>query len=162
MNYADWTATGSRRSWSGYKSSSDVQGLAIYPLSPGTSESLLTTGYSRYANLDMNGDGKQELLIICSDEESTARVDYYDWDDGALHAKSSLRLSASVAELSRLTAWTLTGGENALFVTGVTGDNLTVTDVLALKGGRLGEHRRRRGRKSGTRGGNFPRPFPAR
>lgn len=114
-----------------------MQGLAIYPLSPGTSESLLTTGYSRYANLDMNGDGKQELLIICSDEESTARVDYYDWDDGALHAKSSLRLSASVAELSRLTAGTLTGGENALFVTGVTGDNLTVTDVLALKGGRL-------------------------
>lgn len=56
---------------------------------------------------------------------------------GALHAKSSLRLSASVAELSRLTAGTLTGGENALFVTGVTGDNLTVTDVLALKSGRL-------------------------
>ena len=137
FNYADLDGDGLKEILVGYKSSSDVQGLAIYPLSPGTSESLLTTGYSRYANLDMNGDGKQELLIICSDEESTARVDYYDWDDGALHAKSSLRLSASVAELSRLTAGTLTGGENALFVTGVTGDNLTVTDVLALKGGRL-------------------------
>ena len=137
VNYADLDGDGLKEILVGYKSSSDVQGLAIYPLSPGTSESLLTTGYSRYANLDMNGDGKQELLIICSDEESTARVDYYDWDDGALHAKSSLRLSASVAELSRLTAGTLTGGENALFVTGVTGDNLTVTDVLALKGGRL-------------------------
>ena len=123
VNYADLDGDGLKEILVGYKSSSDVQGLAIYPLSPGTSESLLTTGYSRYANLDMNGDGKQELLIICSDEESTARVDYYDWDDGALHAKSSLRLSASVAELSRLTAGTLTGGENALFVTGVTGDN---------------------------------------
>ena len=122
VNYADLDGDGLKEILVGYKSSSDVQGLAIYPLSPGTSESLLTTGYSRYANLDMNGDGKQELLIICSDEESTARVDYYDWDDGALHAKSSLRLSASVAELSRLTAGTLTGGENALFVTGVTGD----------------------------------------
>ena len=137
VNYADLDGDGLKEILVGYKSSSDVQGLAIYPLSPGTSESLLTTGYSRYANLDMNGDGKQELLIICSDEESTARVDYYDWDDGALHAKSSLRLSASVAELSRLTAGTLTGGENALFVTGVTGDNLTVTDVLALRSGRL-------------------------
>ena len=125
VNYADLDGDGLKEILVGYKSSSDVQGLAIYPLSPGTSESLLTTGYSRYANLDMNGDGKQELLIICSDEESTARVDYYDWDDGALHAKSSLRLSASVAELSRLTAGTLTGGENALFVTGVTGDNLS-------------------------------------
>ena len=137
VNYADLDGDGLKEILVGYKSSSDVQGLAIYPLSPGTPESLLTTGYSRYANLDMNGDGKQELLIICSDEESTARVDYYDWDDGALHAKSSLRLSASVAELSRLTAGTLTGGENALFVTGVTGDNLTVTDVLALRSGRL-------------------------
>ena len=137
VNYADLDGDGLKEILVGYKSSSDVQGLAIYPLSPGTPESLLTTGYSRYANLDMNGDGKQELLIICSDEESTARVDYYDWDDGTLHAKSSLRLSASVAELSRLTAGTLTGGENALFVTGVTGDNLTVTDVLALRSGRL-------------------------
>ena len=92
VNYADLDGDGLKEILVGYKSSSDVQGLAIYPLSPGTSESLLTTGYSRYANLDMNGDGKQELLIICSDEESTARVDYYDWDDGALHAKSSLRL----------------------------------------------------------------------
>lgn len=93
VNYADLDGDGLKEILVGYKSSSDVQGLAIYPLSPGTSESLLTTGYSRYANLDMNGDGKQELLIICSDEESTARVDYYDWDDGALHAKSSLRPS---------------------------------------------------------------------
>ena len=94
VNYADLDGDGLKEILVGYKSSSDVQGLAIYPLSPGTSESLFDDGLFRYANLDMNGDGKQELLIICSDEESTARVDYYDWDDGALHAKSSLRLSA--------------------------------------------------------------------
>ena len=73
VNYADLDGDGLKEILVGYKSSSDVQGLAIYPLSPGTSESLLTTGYSRYANLDMNGDGKQELLIICSDEESTRK-----------------------------------------------------------------------------------------
>lgn len=67
-----------------------------------------------------------------------------------------------MAELSRLTAGTLTGGENALFVTGVTGDNLTVTDVLALRSGRLQNIALGAGRESGTRGGNFPRPFPAR
>lgn len=137
VNYADLDGDGRKEILVGYKSSSDVQGLSIYPASSGMPESLLTTGYSRYANLDLNGDGKQELLIICSDEESTARIDYYDWDGGMLRARSSLRLSVSVAELSRLTAGTLTGGENALFVTGVTGDNLTVTDVLALRDERL-------------------------
>ena len=137
VNYADLDGDGRKEILVGYKSSSDVQGLSIYSLSPGTPEPLLITGYSRYANLDMDGDGKQELLIICSDEESGARVDYYNWDEGVLRAKSSLRLSSSVAELSQLTAGTLTGGEKALFVTSVTGDNLTVTDVLALRGGRL-------------------------
>ena len=104
-----------------------------YAVIEGTSNQIYSVNYA-----DLDGDGpKQELLIICSDEESGARVDYYNWDEGVLRAKSSLRLSSSVAELSQLTAGTLTGGEKALFVTSVTGDNLTVTDVLALRGGRL-------------------------
>ena len=158
VNYADLDGDGLKEILVGYKSSSDVQGLAIYPLSPGTSESLLTTGYSRYANLDMNGDGKQELLIICSDEESTARVDYYDWDDGALHAKSSLRLSASVAPDGRHA-----DGRGERAVRDGRDRRQPDRDGRAGAQGRAAaEHRPRRGCKSGTRGGNFPRPFPAR
>lgn len=137
VNYADLDGDGLREILVGYRSSSDVQGLAIYPMTAGTPETLLITGYSRYANLDMDSDGKQELLIICSDEESAGRVDYYDWDEGVLGMKYSMRLSLAVAELDRLTAGTLSGGESALFVTGVTAENQTVTDVLALRSGRL-------------------------
>lgn len=43
VNYADLDGDGLKEILVGYKSSSDVQGLAIYPLSPGTPESLLTT-----------------------------------------------------------------------------------------------------------------------
>ena len=137
VNYADLDGDGLREILVGYRSSSDVQGLSIYPMTAGTPETLLITGYSRYANLDMDSDGKQELLIICSDEESAGRVDYYDWDEGVLGMKYSMRLSLAVAELDRLTAGTLSGGESALFVTGVTAENQTVTDVLALRSGRL-------------------------
>ena len=137
VNYADLDGDGRREILVGYRSSSDVQGLSIYPMTAGSPEALLITGYSRYANIDMNGDGKQELLILCSDTESVGRVDYYDWTDGMLTMRYSMRLSLSLAEVSRLTAGTLTGGENALFVTGVTADNLTVTDVLALRSERL-------------------------
>ena len=137
VNYADLDGDGKRELLVGYKSSSDVQGFAVYPLTRGTPGPLLVTGYSRYANLDMNSDGKQELLVIYSDEESAACVDYYDWDGEQLRVQASLRLSMAVAELSRLTVGTLAGGENALFVTGVTADSMTVTDVLALRGGRL-------------------------
>ena len=44
VNYADLDGDGLKEILVGYKSSSDVQGLAIYPLSPSTPESLLTTG----------------------------------------------------------------------------------------------------------------------
>ncbi len=137
VNYADLDGDGRREILVGYRSSSDVQGLSIYPMTAGSPEALLITGYSRYANIDMNGDGKQELLILCSDTESVGRVDYYDWADGTLAMRYSMRLSLSLAEVSRLTVGTLAGGENALFVTEVTADNLTVTDVLALRSGRL-------------------------
>ena len=137
VNYADLDGDGVREILVGYRSSSDVQGLAVYPVTEGEPQALLITGYSRYANLDLNGDDKQELVILCSDEESTARADYYDWSDGTLGVRSSMRLSLSVAELGRLSAGTLTGGENALFVTGVTAENMMVTDVLALRSGRL-------------------------
>ena len=133
VNYADLDGDGRREILVGYRSSSDVQGLSIYPMTAGSPEALLITGYSRYANIDMNGDGKQELLILCSDTESVGRVDYYDWADGTLTMRYSMRLSLSLAEVSRLTVGTLAGGENALFVTEVTADNLTVTDVLALR-----------------------------
>ena len=137
VNYADLDGDGRREILVGYRSSSDVQGLSIYPMTAGSPEALLIKGYSRYANIDMNGDGKQELLILCSDTESVGRVDYYDWADGTLAMRYSMRLSLSLAEVSRLTVGTLAGGENALFVTEVTADNLTVTDVLALRSGRL-------------------------
>lgn len=137
INYTDLDGDGRHELLVGYKSSSDVQSFAVYPLTRGRPEALLITGYSRYANLDMNDDGRQELLIIYSNEESAACLDYYDWDGEQLRVQATLRLSVAVAELSRLSAGTLSGGESALFVTGVTADSMTVTDVLALRGGRI-------------------------
>ncbi len=137
VNYADLDGDGRRELLVGYKSSSDVQGLAVYPLQRGTPEALLITGYSRYANLDLDGDGRQELLVIYSTEEDAACLDYYGWDGAQLRVQATLRLSVAVAEVDRLSSGTLSGGESALFITGVTADGMTVTDVLALRGGRL-------------------------
>ena len=137
INYSDLDGDGRRELLVGYKSSSDVQGFAVYPLAEGKLTPLLVTGYSRYASLDLDGEGRQELLIIYSDEQSEARVDHYGWDGAQLRVQGTLHLSMAVAELSRLTVGTLVGGERALFVTGVTADNMTVTDVLTLRDGRL-------------------------
>lgn len=162
VNYADLDGDGRKEILVGYKSSSDVQGLSIYSLSPGTPEPLLITGYSRYANLDMDGDGKQELLIICSDEESGARVDYYNWDEGVLRAKSSLRLSSSVAGAEPTDGGDADRRRKGAFCHERDGRQSDGDGRAGAAGRTVAEHCLRCGRESGTRGADIPRPFSAR
>lgn len=135
--YTDLNGDGWREILAGVRGDLDVQNLSIYSLASGGPQQLLVTGYSRYAVRDMDADGRQELIVLRSDEESFAVADYYAWNGEELKLDSSLRLSSTVAELSRLSAGTLSGGETALFVTGVTEENTAISDILAVRGGNL-------------------------
>lgn len=137
INYIDLNGDGWREIMAGIRGDLDVQNLAVYSVASGEPQQLLVTGYSRYAASDMDGDGRQELIVLRSDEESGAVADYYVWDGAELALGSSLRISSTVAELSRLTAGTLSGGESALFVTAVAEDSVAITDVLMVEGGAL-------------------------
>ena len=114
-----------------------MQNLSVWSLAAGEPRQMLLTGYSRYAVRDMDGDGRQDLIVLRSDEESYAVADYYAWDGTKLALRSSLQLASTVAELSRLTAGTLAGGETALFVTSVTEDNAAITEILTASDGAL-------------------------
>ena len=137
VNYVDINGDGWREIFAGIRSDLDVQNLAVYSLADGTPKQLLVTGYSRYAAQDLDGDGSQDLIVVRSDEENYAMADYYAWDGAELTLRSSLRLSGTVAELSRLTAGTLAGGESALFITSVAEDSAAMTDILTVDGGSL-------------------------
>ncbi len=137
VSYVDLDGDGWREILAGIRSDLDVQNLSVWSVASDVPRQLLLTGYSRYAARDMDGDGRQELIVLRSDEENYVVADGYAWDGAELALGSSLRLSATLAELGRLTAGTLSGGENALFITSVTEDSAAVTDVLALDGGAL-------------------------
>ena len=137
INYIDLNGDGWREIMAGIRGDLDVQNLAVYSVASGEPQQLLVTGYSRYAASDMDGDGRQELVVLRSDEENSTVADYYAWDNAELALGPSLRLSSTVAELSRLTAGTLSGGESALFVTAVTEDSVAITDILTVDGGAL-------------------------
>ena len=135
--YTDIDGDGWREILAGIRSSLDVQNLAIYSLATGEPQQLLLTGYSRYTARDIDGDGKTDLIVVRSDDESIATADYYAWSESEMELYSSLRLSSSVAELMRMSVGTLLGGENALFVTGVTEEATAITDILMLREGKL-------------------------
>lgn len=133
INYIDLNGDGWREILAGIRSDLDVQNLAIYSLESGEAKQLLVTGYSRYAAQDMDGDGRQDLIVLRSDEESSAVADYYAWDGAELALRSSLRLSSTVAELGRVTAGTLDDARSALFITAVTEDGAAITDVVIVE-----------------------------
>ena len=135
--YNDLDGDGWREILVGFRSNLDVQGLSVFSLSALEPEMLLTTGYSRYIACDMDGDGKQELIVVRSDEENLAVADGYVWAEGTLVPLASLHLSMTSAEVSRLTGGTLTNGETALFVTGTTAEGGEITDVLTVRGNSL-------------------------
>ena len=132
ISYVDLNGDGWREILAGIRGDLDVQNLAVWSVAGGEPRQLLLTGYSRYAARDMDDDGRQDLIVLRSDEESSAVADYYTWNGTELALDSSLRLASTVAELSRLTAGTLLDGETALFVTSVTEDNAAMTEVLTV------------------------------
>ena len=139
--YTDLDGDGRTEIIVGWRVNAELQALSVYALdAAGPQELLRSVSYVRYASIDLDGDGLQELVVLHADEEGDGVADCYDWRKGALAPQSPARISVTMAELSqqgRLTTGTLKGGVPALFVTGVTEQSGAVTDILALRNGEL-------------------------
>ena len=136
--YSDLDGDGRTELIVGWKVSPELQALSVYALNDrGTEEILRSVSYVRYANADMDQDGRQELVVLRTDEEGESVADYYGWQEGSLAARSPVRISMTMAELQDVTVGTLSQGEPALFVTGVAEETRAITDILACRDGRL-------------------------
>ena len=137
ITYYDLDGDGRREILVGFKSGTELQVLAVYTLRGSEPLNLLTTAYLRYAVSDLNGDGRQELTVLYSGEENRCMADCYTWDDRELSCISTLELSFSASELSRVAAGALSDGQQALYVTGVAGNSVAAYDILTVKNGVL-------------------------
>ena len=107
ITYYDLDGDGRREILVGFKSGTELQVLAVYTLRGSEPLNLLTTAYLRYAGSDLTGDGRQELTVLYSGEENRCMADCYTWDDRELSCISTLELSFSASELSRVAACAL-------------------------------------------------------
>lgn len=140
IDYKDLDGDGRKEIAVGWKAATELQALEVYALEKSGAKMLLWTNYVRYTVLDMDRDQRQGLVVLRSDEEGSI-ADYYGWqEDGSLTNQSSVRLSVTMAELSqqgRMTKGCLRNDVPAVFITGVTELSGAVTDVLALRNGKL-------------------------
>ena len=139
INYNDLDGDSKPELVVGWRVSTELQVLAIYALRPNGPVELLRSDYVKYGITDLDRNDKQEVVVLRSVPDTGDGVaDYYDWQGGSLTARSSARISMTMAELSqqgRLTRGTLRSGEPAYFVTGVVDSTQTITDILTLRNG---------------------------
>ena len=141
VEYSDLDNDGRQELIVGWRVSTDAQALTVYSLRTGRPEELMRTNYVKYAITDLDQDDLRELVVLRSDEVGSGLADYYCWEDGTLSLRSYARISSTMAELSgqqgRVQKGTLSGGNPALFVTGVEDASWAVTDILTVRDGEL-------------------------
>ena len=97
-------------------------------------DEILRTGYTRYVATDMNGDAREELLLIQLDSSSQTpgQVELYVGSDGIMEFHSAASLSQGILSLQLWEARDLLGEAKGLMVTSEWGDNRHITDIFCL------------------------------
>ena len=111
-----------------------VHTLTAYSVRERQVDEILRTGYTRYVATDMNGDAREELLLIQLDSSSQTpgQVELYVGSDGIMEFHSAASLSQGILSLQLWEARDLLGEAKGLMVTSEWGDNRHITDIFCL------------------------------
>ena len=131
VRYEDLNGDGQSELIVGWKMAADVQTLAVYNIGR-EALPLMSSVYNRYTIEDINQDGLPELFVLRSDSGSTPMVDVYMWQTNILAVAHRCALSSTMVELGRgnIVNGNTAEGHTAVYITGVTEQNMAVTDVL--------------------------------
>ena len=134
--YSDLTGDNRLELVVGWRISPDVQTVTAYTIGREPSV-LMQSSYVRYSIEELDGDGIPSLLIFRSDDEGNSVAEFYSWRDDVMGVSFSANLSSTMAELARgsVVSGRLMDGMAALFVTGVTDENMMIADILTYRSG---------------------------
>lgn len=115
-------------------------GLTIYGISKGASKKLYTDTYTDMDVLDMNGDKKDDLLLLNLDtgsKTSQARMISYSSADGKLRQVAQAPLDSTVNSYAGLSESRLLNGSSGVYIDGYKGAHSMVTELVYWKDGGL-------------------------
>jgi hypothetical protein len=140
IDFADLNGDGEKEIVVGWKMSTE-KAMTVYAMRGGEATDVMEAAYTKYILADLNGDGRDGLVTVRSDNNGGCTADLYRWNGDSEELTSSAKLSMSPSGLSSavagLTTGSLADGSPALFVSGAFDDIYNVTDVLRLKDGAL-------------------------
>ena len=134
VQYQDLNLDGHRELIVGWKISADLQNVAIYAVGDDASL-LLQSPYTRYSVQELNGDGVPSLLVFRAAAEGNSVAEFYGWQTDAMTLLNRTALSSTLAELNRgsIVNGALEEDTPAVFVTGVSEEGISVTDILVCR-----------------------------
>ena len=122
-----------------WQASAAVRSLAAYTLDGEEPTQLLWESCDRYFTGDLDGDGKNELLLARAGEDGETPTRILCWDqkgDGMKKTDGS-SLSRDIGEILCWTEGKLSDGSPAVFVTSRLGEGRRLTDILCAEDGKV-------------------------
>lgn len=137
IDYLDLGGSGGMDILVSWQVSGAVHTLVGYTLAEEQPVEIMRSGYSQYLATDLDGDGKEEIVLAQAESGSKAqlRIEYYDGRDGIMELTSTAPLSEGTTSISSWTDGFLEGEIPALFVTSFFGKDGLITDVFYLEEG---------------------------
>lgn len=140
ISYQDLNHDGHTELLVGWRASGDAQALSVYDLSGSEPRELLTSSYVRYVVTNLDEDAWDGITIFRNNSQGESVAERYLWVQDTLVLDATVPISMTMSELSQrgqVRQGQLIGGQEALFVTGITNTSLAVVDILALDQGVL-------------------------
>ncbi len=118
-----------------WQASASVHTLVAWSLDKGQALEIFHSGYGQYLAADLDGDGRQEVVLAQPETGGSAhwRLEYYDVQSGLLELASTAMLSEGATDISGWSAGTLEDEVPGLFVTSYLDKDLLVTDVFCVE-----------------------------
>lgn len=114
-----------------------IRSLSVYTFRDGQAQQLISTNYSKFLTVNLNGDRYSELVVIRPGVSQTDNgiVELYSVENGNMERSVEANMSASVDHIKRLLVGKLHNGQTAVYVASAVGDSALVTDVYTLVNG---------------------------
>lgn len=116
-----------------------VRSVTVYTFANGQAEQLMTGNYTRFLTCDLDGDQRDELLILRpgESEEHNGIAEYFSYSNGEMERSTEAPMSESADKLKRIMASKLADGSPAVYVASAVDEDSIITDVFSIVDGKF-------------------------
>ena len=107
--------------------------LSIYTLTDGSAVELMSSGYTAYTVLDLDGDQLSDVFVLRANADGLrANAELFRFRDGELRKDAETNLSTGADSVKRILTGQIAEGVPAVFVASAYDENKLITDVFSL------------------------------